>query len=296
MGEPAFKPSPTKPIPKWMQWLPSQRDHRGKPETRPYSILDEHFHPPPLESTRNPESVPHTVCPTSPAQDVPQPGMPLQLISHLDVPHGPESGHLDESTIKALKGHSFVSDEPLKRPSSRVTTSTLSSPSAATLETVAPPSYPEVLPSRSRSPYAPRQPSPLATHDEEPNGKDVPRKARLHRPSSPLTGQVAAHLQRYIRRTPPAQSREFLNTYRPTQANPSLAMPGRERDQAGGGARQIRHMLGRKRTPSPLGRQAAVEQAVTDGGDIVDLRSMRKRSSMQSELKKLFGGRGQGRE
>lgn len=41
IGGPAFKRSPTKPIPRWMQYLPSAR--REQDEQRPASLLDEHF-------------------------------------------------------------------------------------------------------------------------------------------------------------------------------------------------------------------------------------------------------------
>lgn len=46
LGLPAFKRSPTKPIPKWMQYLPSQRlESRDCPPPRPASVLDSYFSP-----------------------------------------------------------------------------------------------------------------------------------------------------------------------------------------------------------------------------------------------------------
>ncbi|KAI2630789.1 hypothetical protein GGR54DRAFT_584204 [Hypoxylon sp. NC1633] len=275
IGEPAFKPSPTKPIPTWMQWLPSQRDQGRSHETRPVSILDAHFSPPCPESATNSESETHTLCPTTPAQ----------VLCRSSTPPLPSGFGNLESTFTTFKGHSFVSDEPLKRPSSR-------SPRTALGDSIAPPNPPDTLLTRSRTPYTPRQPSPLATYERKPDSGDASRKSHLHRPSSPLAEQVAAHLQRYMRRTPPAQSREFLNLYKP---GPSSAVPGRWQARVTG-VGDGRNALGRNRTPSPLGaRVAGSRQALTDAGDVVDLRSMRKRSSLQGELKKLFGGRGQGR-
>ncbi|KAI1374981.1 hypothetical protein F4677DRAFT_461111 [Hypoxylon crocopeplum] len=300
LGEPAFKPSPTKPIPSWMQWLPNQRDHRRKNEPRPQSIIDEHFAPHSISSTTKPESKPSTLCPTSPAQGLPGSTTHLSPPSGRHSPQSSEFSNLSESTIRALKGPSFVLDEPLQRPSSRIIQSAPHSPRAAIGESIAPPNPPETLPPRTRTPYSPRRPSPLCMHEETHDSGDVPWKETLQRrrPSSPLSEQVVAHFQRYIRRTPPAQSREFLNLYRPAQQpSPSVAVPGRARDRAVGDGRGIRNILGRDRSLSPGGERGGVgaEHAVTGSGEILDVRSMRKRSSLQGELKKLFGGRNQGR-
>lgn len=292
-----------------MQWLPSQRKYSQQTEVQPRSILDEHF-PPHSGPSSNSEHQTKlkTVCPTIPPQVERRPALP-HTTKYLHVPGNPEPNNMADSTIKALKGPSFVLDEPLKRPSSRVTASSSSSPKAARREPVPPPpNLPDTLSPRTRSPYAPHHPSPLSGRHEEraaaaADGRDASWNARLRRPSSPLAEQVVAHFQRYIRRTPPAQSREFINLYKPARATrPSIAVPGREGDGALGGGRQVRTILDRDHTPTPDGGSGGggpvggTRQAVTDGGDVVDLRSMRKRSSLQAELKKLLGGRGQGRD
>ncbi|KAL7626619.1 hypothetical protein AAE478_003392 [Parahypoxylon ruwenzoriense] len=306
LGEPAFKPSPTKPIPSWMQWLPSHQDDHQQSEAQPHSILDEHFPPHPIRSTNDSIDKPPTVCPMSPKQDPSYSVTPPHPAArHYRPSRTLEIGNLTESTIKALKGPSFVLDEPLKRPSSRVARSTSISPKTAMGETTtAQPNIAETLPARSRTPYfAPRQPSPLAVHGEGPGGgRDASWKARLRRPSSPLTDQVVAHIQRFVRRTPPAQSREFLNLYRPAaeSSNPSITVPGRGRDKAVGDGRQaVQYLLNRDRdrdrASPPDG--AGPGQIVTGRGEVLDARSVRKRSSLQNEVKKLFGAaRGQGRE
>ncbi|OTA93229.1 hypothetical protein M434DRAFT_31137 [Hypoxylon sp. CO27-5] len=301
LGEPAFKPSPTKPIPRWMQWLPSQRDRSQRNEPQPQSILDKYYSPNPI-STNEPISQLHTFCPTGLSQAQPYSAITPRLPSRHHTPYSSEYDNLAESVITALKGPSFVLDEPLKRPSSRLTHSTHNSPRANTAmgETVASSNPQESLPPRSRSPYAPRRPSPLNSHERSPDSRDRDMycKSSLRRPSSPLADQVAAHLQRYIRRTPPAQSKEFINLYRPMQlSSPSIAVPGRNRGKMVGDGRQIRKMLGRQRTPSPLGGYATggdggPGHVVTDYGEVVDIQSLRKRSSLQSEIKKLLSGRG----
>ncbi|KAI2463687.1 hypothetical protein F4781DRAFT_415796 [Annulohypoxylon bovei var. microspora] len=298
IGEPAFKPSPTKPIPRWMQWLPSQRNRHRRNEPRPYSLLDEYFPPNPVSSTGDSISKRRTICPTNPTQDSPYPTIPPR---HRRTPQNLEFTNTAESTIKAIKGPSFVLDEPLMRPSSRMTHSTSNSSKSGKGDAFASPYPSDMPPPRNLSPYAPRKPSPLSTHEEvpEPSDRDKSWKARLHRSPSPLSEHVAAHLQRYIRRTPPAQSKEFINLYRPLQPpNPGLAVPGRKLDKDVGDGRPLRRMLSRCRTPSPHGEDGGVvpEQAVMGTGDVVDVRSVRKRSSLQSEIRKLLGGRGQGRE
>ncbi|KAF3063784.1 hypothetical protein GL218_01661 [Daldinia childiae] len=290
---PTFKPSPTKPIPKWMRWLPSQRgqDRRQQIEPRPYSILDQYFPPNPIEPDNYPISNSPTICPTSPSPNPLYSAGTPRPSNRLPTPRSSEFGKLAESTITALKGPSFVLDEPLKRPSSRMAQSTSASPKSARAKFTSLPNPPDA---RSHTPYVPRQPSPLVIHEGQSYSKGVSREAFPRRSPSPLTEQVTAHLQQYARRTPPAQSREFLNIYKPFQPwNPSAAVPGRRQDRGVGDGRQIRNMLGRDRTPSPSG---GAKQVVTDGGEVVDVRSIRKKSSLQSEIKRFLSGRGLGRE
>ncbi|KAI1457623.1 hypothetical protein F4805DRAFT_427558 [Annulohypoxylon moriforme] len=312
IGEPAFKPSPTKPIPRWMQWLPSQRNRHRRNEPPPHSLLDEYFPPNPIPEADDSTSKQSSICPISPTEDLPFSTAPTRR----NLPQTPDFGNLAHSTIKTVKGPSFVLDEPLMRPSSRMTHSTSHSTSNSSKSTKGDPfpspssSYPsDSLPPRTHSPYAPRRPSPLATHEEMPETSEIDKswKARLRRSPSPLADHVAEHLRRYIRRTPPAQSREFINLYRPLQPpNPGVAVPGRKMEREVGDGRPIRRMLGRYRTPSPRtegevrGKSGSgsgdrgPEQVVIGTGDVVDVRSVRKRSSLQSEIKKLLGGRGQG--
>lgn len=299
LGESAFKPSPTKPIPRWMRWLPSQRGRGREREARHHSLLDEHLsreaHS--IHSPSNSRAMLYTYYPTSSAQSSQRSKTPPRRQKHYHKPEDIGFSNLTNSTIKALKGPSFVSDEPLKRPSSRIVQSAPDSPRTATGELfITPPNPQESMPPRTHTAYAPRRLSPLATHKSQPGSEANPpprETAEPPRSTSPLTDQVAAHIQRYVRRTPPAQSREFLNlyhTHKPaSKCSPSIAISGRERTRQMGDGRQIRDILGRERSPSGEPVVMAAE-----GGEMVDARSMRKRSSLQGELKKLFGGRGGG--
>ncbi|KAI8963966.1 hypothetical protein F5Y11DRAFT_364698 [Daldinia sp. FL1419] len=295
INDPSFKPSPTKPIPQWMQWLPSQRNRtRRYTETRPYSILDEYFPPPLIEASDYPTPRPPTIYPISPSPN------PLRSEA---TPRPPNRRRKSQnlgfsntivSTITALKGPSFVLDEPLKRPSSRMAQQASTSPKPATGEFISPFPTDALLSPRSRTPYAPQQHSPLTIYEGKIRNKPAPKEASSHRAPSLLTEQVAAHLQRHAQRTPPAQSREFLNIYRPFQpSNLSVAVPGRRQDRGVGDGRRVRKILDRDRTPSPKG---GARQVVTDTGEVVDVRTMRKKSSLQSEIKKFLSGRGLGRE
>ncbi|KAI1467283.1 uncharacterized protein F4812DRAFT_460132 [Daldinia caldariorum] len=301
VNDPAFKPSPTKPIPKWMRWLPSRREQRS--ETRPHSILDEYFPPSPIEPDTASASKLPTICPTSPLPNPMYSAATPRPLNHYHAPQSSEPSKLTNSTVTALKGPSFVLDEPLKRPSSRVTYHpTSTNPRPVTSEYI-PRSH--AAETEAEALLSPRSRTPV-----------TPRPLTRHRPPSPLTEQVAAHLRRFARRTPPAQSREFLNTYhyhqhndqQPTGARktsttttttttPSIALPGRRRDKGVADGRQVWSILGRDRTPSPgAGGGAGARQVVTDGGEVVDVRSLRKRSSLQSEIKRFLSGRGVGRE
>ncbi|KAI1212905.1 uncharacterized protein F4807DRAFT_412037 [Annulohypoxylon truncatum] len=291
-----------------MQWLPSQRNRHRQNEPRPYSLIDEYFPPHTIPETGDSIPKPSSICPTSPKQESPRPTTSPHNPNRRRSQKSPDFSNIPHSAIKAVKGPSFVLDEPLMRPSSRMTHSTSHSTSNSSKSIKADPFTPsyssDALPPRTHSPYAPRRPSPLATHAEVPEGgsggdnnnnNNKPWKARLRRSPSPL----AEHFRRFVRRTPPAQSTEFINLYRPLQPpNPGVAVPGCRMDRDVGDGRPVRRMLGRRRTPSPPpGVEGGVpEQVVVGTGDVVDLRSVRKRSSLQSEIKKLLGGKGQGKE
>ncbi|KAI0887327.1 uncharacterized protein GGS22DRAFT_156776 [Annulohypoxylon maeteangense] len=269
-----------------MQWLPSQRNRHRQNEPQPHSLLDEYFPPSPIpEANDYLTCTPNTICPTSPQED-------LTTLRRHPSPLTPNFGTLANSTIKTIKGPSFILDEPLMRPSSRITHSKSNSSKSAKGDPFTTTS-PDTFPPRTQSPYAPRRPSPLATHAEvaETNSGGIAKswKARLRRSPSPL----AEHLRRYVRRTPPAQSSEFINLYRPLQPlNPGVAVPGRLMGRDVGDGRPVRRMLGRLRTPSP--RTEGDGQVVMGTGEVVDAKSVRKRSSLQNEIRKLFAGRGQG--
>ncbi|KAI1484935.1 hypothetical protein F5X96DRAFT_675130 [Biscogniauxia mediterranea] len=62
---PAFKPSPTKPIPRWMQLLPGQRTQYRKRQPRPRSILDAHFRPSSATMSVKTPPPPLILCPTT---------------------------------------------------------------------------------------------------------------------------------------------------------------------------------------------------------------------------------------
>ncbi|XDG00766.1 hypothetical protein ABKA04_000381 [Annulohypoxylon sp. FPYF3050] len=308
IGEPAFKPSPTKPIPRWMQWLPSQRNKHRQDKPQPHSLLDEHFPPNTILEGDEPTLKSSSICPTNPEQEPTCSVDPSPPPNDRRPPQTPEFDNIPNPTIK-VKGPSFIVDEPLMRPSSRMTHSTGHSTSNSSKSTkgdpFTAPYAPDMLPPRTYSPFAPRRPSPLATHKEVPEDGETgkPWKCKLRRSPSPRSEQVTDHIRRFVRRTPPAQSKEFINLYRPLQPpNPGVAVPGRNMDKDVGDSRPIHRILGRHRTPSPKadgsGSSSGVseQQVVMGTGEVVDARSARKKSSLQNEIKKLLGGRGQGKE
>ncbi|KAI1502699.1 hypothetical protein F5X99DRAFT_407775 [Biscogniauxia marginata] len=369
IDEPAFRPSPTKPIPRWMQMLPGQRSQYRRQQPRPHSILDVHFRPPSMISIKTPpsSSAPRTLCPTAPAPipapistpPPPQRRSPLRrrksresMSSHYSEQETPQGSQVQFTTFK---GPSFVADEPLKRPFSRVTApppqtrldddneeSGRTSPAPESLSLSLSPFAKQHLrstpppDSRSKSPpgsnsssnsnsnshnythnHHARQPSPLvattaaaAARDEPTGTTTIAAATSSPHPPSPLAEQVAAHLQRYRRRhhhhrTPPAQSTEFLSLYgrAPTGVGTnaaSAAVPGRGRGRvAGEGRRRVRELVGTgrisTRTKTRMGTGTGTGTASPGGGyGMVADEQGRKRSSLQAELKRLFGGSGGG--
>ncbi|KAI0602958.1 hypothetical protein F4775DRAFT_598136 [Biscogniauxia sp. FL1348] len=153
---PSFKPSPTKPIPRWMRMLPGQRTQYRKRQPRPRSILDAHFRP--SSSTMSVKSPPLILCPTTTVTttttkpSVVPPLVPASTtrstpptprrspLSHLrlrrrksresmsshfsELETSPDPGTRPLAALSAssssFRGHSFVADEPLQRPLSHV--------------------------------------------------------------------------------------------------------------------------------------------------------------------------------
>ncbi|KAI0166248.1 hypothetical protein GGR57DRAFT_17767 [Xylariaceae sp. FL1272] len=243
LNTPSFKPSPTKPIPQWMQWLPG---HHSQVEQRPHSILDNHFKPPNSISVQSPSSTtqrtssPPMTCPSShPGSIVTTTLPPTHHKSSDNLAARPreDSGKRPQEPQPVVsmpsptyRQVSIVADEPLQRPSSRLQNHYRSHTQYYTH----PHTHHEI----------PRVSSPLATPSPQEKGKSVawaegvaggssdePRIYSKNKPQRTTSPIAAASLKVKKPRTPPAQSNEFIDLYRPSQAYPSLAVPGRRQDR-----------------------------------------------------------------
>lgn len=108
LGSPAFERSPTKPIPKWMQYLPSAR--KASNETRPFSILDIHF--------SRPDS--GTAMPTDDTIPPPVPPHRIPVGTHPPVPpHITDANtHVpDCMTFRMSRPFTLINEDPVQRPS-----------------------------------------------------------------------------------------------------------------------------------------------------------------------------------
>lgn len=107
LGGPAFRRSPAKPIPSWMQYLPSQRQPKPiETEARAASILDDHFSPSNSSTSDSdagdllsPPVFPHKV----PVRPTPPTYAPIQM----------------------SRSFTLIAEEPVQRPSSRLRSSRL---------------------------------------------------------------------------------------------------------------------------------------------------------------------------
>lgn len=109
LGGPAFKRSPTKPIPKWMQHLPSMRVEPDEP--RPFSMLDNHFSPRgsnivSLDNRTSPPPVPPHSSPTDAPPPVPPHNEHVKMTARADSP-----GQMPYP-------FTLIAEEPVQRPSS----------------------------------------------------------------------------------------------------------------------------------------------------------------------------------
>lgn len=123
IGKPAFRPSRTKPIPAWMQLLPSQRQSKDY-KSRPISVLDKYFNRQP-QSPNSVETQSEGLSPSAPTERSPSPPRQAEEQSHtpeltgLPLPSaGPETG---TARFQMSRPFTLISDEPVRRPSSRLT-------------------------------------------------------------------------------------------------------------------------------------------------------------------------------
>lgn len=272
MGEPAFKPSPTKPIPRWMQRSSPQHRAPRQAEPRPVSILDDHFRDVTSAPVKDPtlSELSKTVCPTTPSPPPPRHGTPPRR-SHPwstrisgSTTRGPVDQDIPQISVTVpVHNTSFVTSPPLKRPSSRAVTQTLSKGSpylyhpkqatahgqqvdlyipSQTSRTRASARYhgfngpttavDHHVPPPSRRTSTPSSEPGIGSSDREGSPRSGSRSRTpignmLHRSSSPLAEAVLSGLQRIVgrSRTPPPQSKEYLTLYRPTTATGSRS-PG----------------------------------------------------------------------
>ncbi|KAL7768815.1 hypothetical protein ACKLNR_000199 [Fusarium oxysporum f. sp. zingiberi] len=202
---PSFKPSPLKPIPLFMQRPPSPTIHERQ---RRSTAAETYLQPP--HDLRKQHSAPCSVCPSEspvrsrssehrtprqPSPTLPKtpPSSPSRSRNTQKIPEHDYLDMIDRSEVQHKQAVSWVSVEPLKRPSSRLAPSRRAEANGSEAESSAyrtPPEYPDQV---LRTPY----PLPLS------NVKTA----------SPLHAQLTSHSQRTVHATP--QSSEYLDRYQP---------------------------------------------------------------------------------
>lgn len=332
---PAFKPSATKPIPQWMQppWmrtLPNQHKPSKAVDPRPRSILDDHFGDvSSVSAEQYGPSGSYTVCPTAvqtPTRVLsPQERRYLARNEECTSQSSAKEGIYDlrnpPITIPRGPNFSFVTSEPLKRPSSRmvhynvprITPSPLSEDLVRSSSTSP---YPIPVRSTSVVPVNGRHSNPLILNGfQPPDSPSSPRSNVQERPPPPPSG-VSSHSKSRIRLTPPPQSKEYLDLYKPTQrassnvrtTTASIAVAGRGRVRRIGNWNQKQPVveISRRDSRSKPSVDAAMGRPIQDklpashesrihGAVVVNASGDLKRSSAHGDLWRLFG-RGAGHE
>ncbi|KAH6654245.1 hypothetical protein BKA67DRAFT_645999 [Truncatella angustata] len=243
-GLPAFKPSPTKPIPQrmqppWMKTLPNQHKPSRVVNSRPQSILDNHFSDVfSVLASRSLPSEPETVCPTainSPSR-VLSPRKQQRELERDTEYFLSKAGHDDVEDLRSSPvivprgpNISFVTSEPLKRPSSRVVGSKLTRKDSLPMVSGQyrnPSPYPVPPRSSSATPMIPSiSASPPQSIGEGDESASLFQTSVDKKSPSPLSTAIA-HMKSKIHRIPPPQSTEYLEFYKPTQsASASIHRP-----------------------------------------------------------------------
>lgn len=144
LGEPAFRRSETKPIPKWMQYLPSKRSDELDCVERPSSVLDDYFSPPDssaaesdtesgIRQSPSPPPVPAHIIPvrkTTPQTNkehsksteelaIPKPSTTPPRSNPVFVSE-PTRAAPAFKTVQMSRPFTFIDEKPGRRPSSRI--------------------------------------------------------------------------------------------------------------------------------------------------------------------------------
>ncbi|KAH8673752.1 hypothetical protein BX600DRAFT_536353 [Xylariales sp. PMI_506] len=250
LGLPAFKPSPTKPLPRWMQTLPNQHLPQRDVRPRPRSVLDDHFQRPPPPTRKSPV-VSSKICPTVSSATSARSITPSRCSTEdqkQDNTTSAENGadtFICDTTFAMPRSHnvSFVTSEPLKRPSSR-----LLNQQQRYMDKI--PQYAAYDDPRfiTKTHYSGVGISTPISESSSKKSDSQGSLSRVHRASSPLTAaaeSVVAHLKNMVRRMPPPKSKEYLDLYKPvthasstntegkriTTASASIAVAGRKKSR-----------------------------------------------------------------
>jgi hypothetical protein len=240
LGEPAFKPSPTKPIPRWMQYLPEYRktyhpEESHSPTRRSTSALPKH---PEQDSDRSRASSgvsATTLCPTRTHTPVSTPPPLSPRTSSKSFASSPFDDLADpvypplEIRTTRQQPISWVSHEPLKRPSSRIGFKQGHERSETEASAYLTP--PEFSVDEGDESGSPIQAGATRVRRRRHEGLRP-----QHRPQSPLSAVVdpsptlsRTHQHDAVRplmRTPPTLSSEYLDKYRPIRSPSPKPMAG----------------------------------------------------------------------
>ncbi|KAK2062840.1 hypothetical protein LY76DRAFT_505022 [Colletotrichum caudatum] len=269
IGQPTFQPSPTKPIPIWMQ--PFRGVAQSEEQWQGVST-------PPRCLTQTP-ATPALGTPTSGSAGSSELSTRTATVTHSSSPLQTLPGSSSVWTppeIRRAPPLSWVSNEPLKRPSSRIASRLERLEKSGTTTSsgyVTPPETPSEQIQRYRTP---------------------PPQLRRTRPQSPL---APARISRrsVVPRTPPPQSSEYLERYNPIRSpsprlgakQPAMVAPGRV--SRGGGlelSREMASMMSESSSSHALNQ--SMDRLLSDGAD--SPRELGKKKNMQA-LRKLFGGK-----
>ncbi|KAG8161524.1 hypothetical protein KVR01_008511 [Diaporthe batatas] len=309
--EPAFQRSKTKPIPRWMQYLPGrksdERDGMELPSPRPSSVLDDHFSP--LEpsvaeldmesgitaaSPSPPPVPPHRVpvIPAIPRPNEEQPTDPGRLaISERNViPHRQNPAFASEPVepAPAFKGvqmsrpFTFIDEKPGQRPSSRLHPGGLE-PSRhvrfiSPPKTTSSPTLPSASVGHARPPP---ESSEYLYHHVYPAGQV---KSSILLPSNLRGGNLSVAtpvVPRCIGVNTGSAAKTVLRSFAERSCSPDLARGSTEVEGLGRGKMRPKH------------HEIAEQQRVHGGGDGAAESVGEKRPgravTFQDQLKKVFG-------
>lgn len=306
IAEPAFRRSRTKPIPKWMQYLPSKKSDELECMERPSSVLDDYFSPndssvvgsdveSSIRESPSPPAVPAHVVPVrseTPKHNEEQRTNPEELArsEHTIDPPRSSPAFVSEPVqpapafkpVQMSRPFTFIDEKPGQRPSSRLQPGRFSS--SRHVRFISPPKTSFSPTTSSGSVGQAKSPSESSEYLDCHVTQASQSRSSVFLPSSLRDAKVSVAtpvVSRYTGGAAAPSAKAVLRSFADTSCSPDLARGSEEFEGAGPGKFRSRYNENAEHRKTHGGVDGTVES--------VGERRPGRVITFQDQLKRVFG-------